>query len=334
MSEQPSNDTQPMEETQDVSPDEIAAAVDAAEDAVVEYDWRAPHRFTSEQVAGIDSFLRLTCRRISQSLTEMFAEQIQILSDSLSQHYGFRLAEESLGRNEYWVYVGDKDGNNDLHIGYVAFDPESAGKWVSRLLGAMAASLGEGESLSPLERDLLRDIAANIMETISGVVHRFSGKAIEIEGTTRRGDLEFHEDEGNAAYCKIAFSSPDNPELRVTLVLSSDFLGTMVGLAPPKSPSPGEARSIREMILGSMKRVPVRGCVWLGDGVLTIGDMLNIEPGDILFLDRGSAEPVDFLIQGRRILSGFPCLVGSYYGMEIVSQRPGEATSEQAPAAE
>jgi flagellar motor switch protein FliN/FliY len=63
--------------------------------------------------------------------------------------------------------------------------------------------------------------------------------------------------------------------------------------------------------------VPVELSVEVGRTTMTIRETLAITPGSIISLDRMAGEPVDLLVNGRRIARGEVVAVDEEYGLRI-----------------
>jgi len=296
--------------------DESASPSDG-DQAVVEYDWQSPQRFTQSQLEELEVFSRLACRRLSQTLTSMFRADVEVHPGPPSQYFGFRLVEESIERPEYWASIHVAGSNR--RVGYVSFAKENAGRWIASLLGAMATDVSEGQALSSLEQDLLHDITTGMVQTFSDVLERACGLRIEAAGGEKSGELEFQESEEIDAFCKLTLASSGENNLATSLVVSSDFLGAVVGITSPARPDPAGSQATQRDLLLHLRHVPIVGQARLGEGAVTMRDMMAIESGDVILLDRRADEPISFLIRNRHIFSGYPCIAGPRYGLQIVA---------------
>ena len=63
--------------------------------------------------------------------------------------------------------------------------------------------------------------------------------------------------------------------------------------------------------------VPVELAVEVGRTTMTIRETLSIAPGSIISLDRMAGEPVDLLVNGRRIARGEVVAVDEEFGLRV-----------------
>jgi flagellar motor switch protein FliN/FliY len=63
--------------------------------------------------------------------------------------------------------------------------------------------------------------------------------------------------------------------------------------------------------------VPVELAVEIGRTRMTIRDTLSIAPGSLIALDRVAGEPVDLLVNGRRIARGEVVAIDEEFGLRV-----------------
>lgn len=71
--------------------------------------------------------------------------------------------------------------------------------------------------------------------------------------------------------------------------------------------------------------VPVELTVEIGRTTMTIGQTMALVPGAIVALDRMAGEPVDLLVNGRRIARGEVVAIDEEFGLRITEVVPPEA---------
>jgi flagellar motor switch protein FliN/FliY len=68
--------------------------------------------------------------------------------------------------------------------------------------------------------------------------------------------------------------------------------------------------------------VPVELAVEIGRTEMTIGETLDLGPGSIVVLNRMTGEPVDLLVNGRRIARGEVVAIDEQFGLRITMVVP------------
>src|SRR3954451_7185574 len=76
--------------------------------------------------------------------------------------------------------------------------------------------------------------------------------------------------------------------------------------------------------------VPVELAVEVGRTTMTIRETLAIAPGTIIALDRMAGEPVDLLVNGRRIARGEVVAVDEEFGLRVTEVVAGPLSEPSA----
>ncbi len=76
--------------------------------------------------------------------------------------------------------------------------------------------------------------------------------------------------------------------------------------------------------LGLVLDVPVEVAVEIGRASMTIRETLALAPGSVVALDRMAGEPVDLLVNGKRIARGEVVAVDEQFGLRISEIVAGE----------
>jgi flagellar motor switch protein FliN len=82
---------------------------------------------------------------------------------------------------------------------------------------------------------------------------------------------------------------------------------------PPAQAAPVQAAGDLDMVLD----VPVELSVEIGRTTMTIRETLEIGPGAIITLNKMTGEPVDLLVNGRRIARGEVVAIDEEFGLRV-----------------
>ena len=99
------------------------------------------------------------------------------------------------------------------------------------------------------------------------------------------------------------------------LILCSE-LDTVVGktafVGGPNAISPEE---VSKAILRHIEQIQVNVTAQLASTQLTFNQVLNLQVGDILLLDKRVDEPMELMVDGRRVYYGLPAKSGDRYAV-------------------
>ena len=88
-------------------------------------------------------------------------------------------------------------------------------------------------------------------------------------------------------------------------------------LAVALAPLFGDASAAYSTDLTAVLDVPVELTVEIGRTMMTIAETLTIGPGSIISLGRATGEPVDLLVNGRRIARGEVVAIDEEFGLRV-----------------
>jgi flagellar motor switch protein FliN/FliY len=95
---------------------------------------------------------------------------------------------------------------------------------------------------------------------------------------------------------------------------------------------PGDSSSLGTD-LSLVLDVPVELAVEIGRTTMTIRQAMALAPGSVVILDRMAGEPVDLLVNGKRIARGEVVAIDEEFGLRITEVTSPERTLEAGTAA-
>jgi len=98
-------------------------------------------------------------------------------------------------------------------------------------------------------------------------------------------------------------------------VPSEMALEPLTDVAVPATPQGSPELAGLDIVLD----VPVELAVEIGRTEMTIGETLDLGPGSIVVLNRMTGEPVDLLVNGRRIARGEVVAIDEQFGLRITT---------------
>ncbi len=75
-------------------------------------------------------------------------------------------------------------------------------------------------------------------------------------------------------------------------------------VAAPSMETPASPKSVAPSVSGGILDIPVELQVVLGSVEMLVSDLVNLKENSVVALDRNIGEPVDILVNGRRIARG------------------------------
>jgi flagellar motor switch protein FliN/FliY len=106
--------------------------------------------------------------------------------------------------------------------------------------------------------------------------------------------------------------------------LSTDLAVDYAPLEAVTAPPAGVAGHQLAYELERLHDVPVELTVEIGRTRMTIGETLGLGPGSIVSLERLAGEPVDLLVNGKRIAYGEVVVIDEEFGLRITELVEGD----------
>lgn len=267
-----------------------------------EYNWNKPHYFDRKQLNRLDDFTKRVARSMSIKFVDFCHSDYDVTVVSTEQHFAAELVDEAMesGQNDYYLAF---DTDLDYPCGLICIPTQTAFVWATQLLGDPESEVEDsGRDLSQLEESLLLDL-------LSALIKAFSQKYWDFKpdkNIVRR--LFPIELKGTEEICKITFDvkkADQEKGTEVYIMLRCNKLESVVGKAEEAVGS-FSADDISKAILGHMQKMPVFITAQLASTALTLKEIMSLEVGDILLLDKKVNEPIELITSGRTALLGQP----------------------------
>lgn len=296
-----------------------APAAPAEYPDAVEYDWTSPHYFTTRQRAVLQSFAGDVAARASVRLTALCQSDLRAKVASRSEHFTHAILAETAKQEPAGYYLVFATVEEQV-CGFVDIPPQSAMAWAAQLLGGSDSSANSERRLSELEESLLSDAAM-------ALVHAFSDsfEDRDFQPITRiTRELPGLPFEDTDELCRIAIEArradADGGSTANLVVLCRELL-------PVVGPGRGTsevmtAEDASKAILDHLLRMPITVGVNFATTAITLGQAMTLESGDILLLNKKLDEPIELIVDGRTILSGWPARCENRHAFVVAEGNP------------
>ncbi len=265
-----------------------------------DYNWKEPHFFTKQQIEKVGEYAKSAADAIAARFTRFFQNDFQAENSSTKQYYAGYYVAETIEKNQKGYHLILKNQQN-APCGLIAVPTASAYQWLTILLGD-SESRGDAQvELSRLETSLLSDIARSIAEAL------LSGKEkINLLPDSNISGNQFSLDIGNSEeIIEITFDiykKESQDKTQAHFVVPSKLLSAIAGKTEAaKSANPKDTHNA---ILDHLKEIPVPITAALASTELSFEQILSIQPGDILLLEKKINEPISIVITGQERFYG------------------------------
>jgi flagellar motor switch protein FliM len=294
------------------------------------YDFRHPSKFSRDQVRTLEFLHETFARRLQTALSAYLRTVVQINMLGVEQGvYDEYVRQVPNPAVLYPISMDPLPGRAalELHTNVVFII-------VDRLLGGLGKGLNKGRELTDVEQTLLETV---VWEVLSALKESWANVATL---QPRLGEIAF-----TPQFMQIAISSETvltiSFEIRIldsagTMRIPETVLGPVMEQLTAQTFYAGARRTLTPAQTTGLRRnldrvtVPVVG--QLGETELTINEVVNLRPGDVIPLRRRSKDELEVLVAGVPKFWARPGLVGRRTALKItgvVAQEDDEDEEEQ-----
>jgi len=286
---------------------------DTSQIEAADYDWRQPRRFNREQLSKLDDFAKKMCKMIIRKFATLCRGDFNVEAGSITQHFADKLLDQALDseQNDYYLAFG---GTQNRPCGVIGIPAQTAFVMVTQLLGDTESEKDSKADLSQLEESLLLDIASVIVEALADT---HAGCTFQPAKNILRGLLSL-DLKGTEEFCRITFNiqKTDSDATEAYILILSDSLEPVVGKAEQQA-GRFPAGKISEAILGHLQRMSVSVTAQLTSTMLSFKELVSLQTGDILLLNKRVDEPVELMIDGQPLFLGQPAKSAGNYAVVV-----------------
>ena len=278
-----------------------------------EYNWNKPHCFDRKQLNKLDNFTKKVAKAMTVKFVNFCHSEFDVTVVSTKQHFAAELLDQAIesGQDDYYLAFGTDQSNP---CGLISIPTKTAFIWATQLLGDPESEEEDsGRDLSQLEESLLLDMLSALIEVFSQKIWDFQ-PAGNIVRRLLPLDLK-----GTEELCKIVFDvkkTGQEKSLEAYILILCSKLETVVGKAE-QAVGGFSAEDISKAILGHIQQMPVCITAQLASIVLTLEEIMTLEVGDILLLDKKVNEPIELITSGRTALLGRPAKLAGKHALVI-----------------
>ena len=314
-----------------ISPEEVDTLIRAAPAGgdrtgreIRPYDFVQPEKFSKEQIRVLEMIWTNAARGLSVDLTQRLRLSVEVKVHSLTETVSRELRDAvpppiavALVRME------PLPGH-----AFLEYDPESTFCLLDRMLGGPGNSAGGVRELTDIEKILVERVAEGAVTTIAEAWRTVVPLRPRVEVVT-----------DGAFFSRFAM------EGRVLLTTFSLTFGTVTGyikfgipaiaLDPvlPRlksqewSPStaPANNETVVQSIRQSLDRTHLEASVELGGAEVSMRDLLGLQAGDVICLDRRAGADLDLRVGPEVKFRGQPGQIGRRMGFKITQVVEGES---------
>lgn len=281
-----------------------------------DHEWHEPHYFNTAQNEKLNAFANMIASSIATKFGQFFQDTFEATAEPITQHYAgkfiSRIFEEA--KSDYYLVL--KSG--DSACGLTIIPDESASTWLGLLLGESESKDSEKGQLSNLEQSLLSDIVNCLSDAIVNTNQQLNLTAAK-NVVREHFSLDLND---STELCQMTIDvkqkESENP-CQLQLLLPCEKLLPICGDTQVQNTMTPE--QVKGLILEHAKELPVEVTANFAQTELTFEQILTLQEGDILMLNKRVGETVEIVIEGKTRFLGLPVKTNGKLAVQITQTK-------------
>jgi flagellar motor switch protein FliM len=275
-----------------------------------DYDFTKPCCFTRVQLERLGEFADRLAKSASQTLSHELHGPVPLAATPIAQHYLSAVRANPPEQPSFYVPLTLHPSRGP---GMLVLSKAQARTWVGTLLGSGAASQ-EDRPLSELETSLMFDVVHVVVECFNACAGT-AGPTLEYQEQLLENCRSLSgQDAQEFLHLGLGLESAPQ-QAAVALLLPVEDSGPLAGLPPARKASPEQTRPL---MLTHLQQAPLGIQVLLGSARLKVGELVQLQAGDVVLLDRRVGDPAELLVSGRRLFQVAPVASKGHYAAQVI----------------
>jgi len=305
-------------------PHDRASRAGYAGRTVKPYDFSRPDRFSREQVRALELVAAGCARGMSTQLGTLLRAPVDVDVESVEEtSYAEFLAMLAEPASLALLHLDPLPGRGLLHL-----DPAMAFAMIDRLLGGQGVSLPAPREFTDLEKSLVGRIVERVSQSLAQALSGIVALEPDLEmiiGGTLFSQVASPEDRIVAVCYRVTVSEKPGRCLLGIPTASLDSLLAKLSAQPWLSTDrPANGGAQRDNIRQTLDRTELDLTVDLGSAGVTVRDLLDLQTGDMVWLDSRVGDSLGVRVGPVVRFRGQPGQVGRRLGIRITDIEVGE----------
>lgn len=286
----------------------------------VDYDWSVPHHFGPMQQKKLKQFTEEMSLDLSEQFAEMCGEELTVSISGITEHFSGALTKEYATDKDTCYLTFGETGKKP--VGVLVMSKKTSVHWAAKVLHDTPPEDIENCEMSQLEKSMLSDIASATVRTFSEscVKNNLAFFKAAESLTNEEWPLELSDFEELSRISFTAQSGSDETEASfvvISRVFDGLFISTNDNTTPPTE------TEVRNLIISHLNDIPIPVKAVLGRANISVSDLMTVEKGDVLVLDKRIDSPIEILIDDTIFFMGRPAKSMKKCAVAITATKAG-----------
>jgi len=280
-----------------------------------EHNWHKPRHFSVDQFTTLKFFADKLAEYIQADITNLCHGDFLVTPLSITEHFSYTLERDFYNNDQnYYLNLGL---TTNAHQGFISMTKDSSIAMVKFILAGDEDAENATETISALEESLILDTAETALTALSKTSQGRGGNEIISSNDLVRGNWPLNLD-SLEELCRLDFKIEKRSEsAEISIIIVSKLLEAALK-ADDHHPKVSK-EAISAAITHKLNEVPVNIVAKISSDLLPMQEITDLQPGDLIMLNRKAQTPIDIQVNGTDIMHAFPATLERQFAMTITN---------------
>ena len=288
------------------------------------YDFARPNKFSKDQTRTLqmihENFARLTTSYLSASLRNV----VQVSVASVDQ----TTYEEFIRSVPNPTIINLFNINSGTGQAIFEINPSISFAIIDRLLGGPGMTLKKGRPLSEIEQGIIKMVTDKVLLILNDAwinVCSLKAKTIKLETNPQFMQIVSPNETVAVIVLKVILGEAEGfMNLCLPFISLEELIGNLSAHYWFAQNSTEKVISHQEFVEAGLKKTHLPLSVELGKANVTVGEMLDLQVGDVITLEKSTKEPISVYVKNKLKFMGSPGLVKNKLAVQVTEIIEGE----------
>ena len=288
------------------------------EDSVYVYDFKRPNRISKDQIRTLHSVHDSFSRNFSNSLSSILRSFIEVQVESLDQVTYSEVIMSMPSPTVVYVFTIKPHGRQ----GFIEINLSLVSSIIDKIFGGRGSSKACNRELTMIDEAIMKRITSKAVKDLRQAWEPFYNMDIKLNGL-----------QTNPRFLQISFQNDIVLYISFKVIMEQNygFLNLCIPyltLEPMMKDLTGQkwfdmaagqdGDKMGKHLKSEISSTELEVVAQLGKGKITVGDLLNLEAGNVIKLDTPVDLPISISVNSVEKMKGFPGLSGLKKAVQII----------------
>ena len=282
-------------------------------------DWVVPHRLNSDGREALMLFGVKLAACLEKALNTLAAVTFDVRAEGIYERCAGQLYSEVIQQQPQAYYLPVTQPGKG-QVGFIRLPFDTAALLVGCMLRDPDSQIGQDGQMTSLGESILLDAAVTLTEAMAGGFAEYGCPPVEktdrivyMDWPVRFCDLE--------DMCEFRFEAAgQSAKMTLSLTVLDEVIADIARIKGPFKQSADTTQDAAR-ILKRMHDAPMQVTALLSSALMALRDILSLEEGDVVILDRSITESLDVHVNGQHCFCGWPAAHRGRLALQMADEK-------------